>query len=50
MLIHLSKENNLPDLAKQTVYEILSNNNISSDSININVAPRDTPSKMFNIS
>lgn len=49
LLIHLSKENNFPELAYKTVSEELSKFNIL-DSINLNVAPRNDPSKMFKIS
>lgn len=48
LLIHLSKENNLPELALTTINEELSKNNINN--INIDVAPRYGPSKFFNVS
>lgn len=45
LLIHLSKENNFPELAYETVYQELSiKNNFS-----LNIAPRDNPSKLFNV-
>lgn len=49
LLIHLSKENNVPEIAYQTVVEKLKNSNCSLDNINLNIAPRDNPSKIFNI-
>ncbi len=45
MLIHLSKENNFPELAYQTVIEEFPKNN----NININIAPRNFPSKLYNV-
>lgn len=49
LLIHLSKENNVPEIAYETVLEKLKGANYSLDNINLNVAPRDNPSKVFNI-
>lgn len=49
LLIHLSKENNVPEIAYETVLEKLKNNNQSLENINLNIAPRDNPSKIFNI-
>lgn len=49
LLIHLSKENNVPEIAYETVIEKLKDNNYSLESINLNIAPRDNPSKIFNI-
>lgn len=49
LLIHLSKENNIPEIAYETVIEKLKNTNYSLDNFNLNVAPRDTPSKIFSI-
>lgn len=49
LLIHLSKENNVPEIAYQTVVEKLKNTNYSLDNINLNIAPRDNPSKIFNV-
>ena len=46
LLIHLSKENNVPEIAYQTVLETLQKNN---QEINLKVAPRDNPSPIFNI-
>ena len=46
LLIHLSKENNFPELAYKTVLsEVLDCKNID-----LNIAPRDFPSKMFEVS
>lgn len=49
LLIHLSKENNVPEIAYETVIEKLKNENCNLDNINLNIAPRDNPSKIFNI-
>lgn len=49
LLIHLSKENNVPEIAYETILEKLKNKNCSLDNINLNIAPRDNPSKIFNI-
>lgn len=49
LLIHLSKENNVPEIAYETVVEKLRCANCSLDNINLNVAPRDNPSKVFNV-
>ncbi|MGN1311318.1 MAG: hypothetical protein ACI4VP_06540 [Clostridia bacterium] len=49
LLIHLSKENNVPEIAYESVMEKLKNQDISLENINLNVAPRDNPSKIFNI-
>ncbi len=46
LLIHLSKENNFPELAYQTVVDEVSN----YQNININVAPRNKPSDFFEVS
>lgn len=45
LLIHLSKENNFPELAYETVIQELSN----SKDISLNIAPRDNPSKLYNV-
>ena len=45
LLIHLSKENNFPELAYKTVYNEITNCN----DFNLDIAPRDKPSKMFKI-
>lgn len=49
LLIHLSKENNVPEIAYETVVEKLKNRNCILDNIDLTVAPRDNPSKIFNI-
>ncbi|MGN1301057.1 MAG: MBL fold metallo-hydrolase, partial [Clostridia bacterium] len=49
LLIHLSKENNVPEIAYETVVEKLKCANCSLDNISLNIAPRDNPSKIFNI-
>jgi len=50
LLIHLSKENNFPELAYQTVVEELEKQKISKNALNLNVAPRDNPSNFFEVS
>lgn len=50
MLGHLSKENNFPELAYQTVIEELNNCNVDTSSLKISVANRYCPSKMIEIS
>lgn len=50
LLIHLSKENNFPELAYQTVIEELKKQNYSKNDIFFNVAPRDIPSNLFQVS
>ena len=47
LLIHLSKENNFPELAYKTVSEELEKNNINN--IKLNIAPRDNPSEIFQV-
>lgn len=50
MLGHLSKESNFPELAYQTVMdELLANSSFNSNSIGLNVASRDTSSKLITI-
>ncbi len=49
MLGHLSKENNFPELAYQTVAEELMKNNSDINSIRISVASRNEPGKIINI-
>ena len=49
ILGHLSKENNFPELAYQTVTEELIHNNIDTKEIKISVASRFTPSKIINV-
>ena len=50
MLGHLSKENNFPELAYKTVMEQIIENNFSEDSICLNIADRNAPSKIIKIS
>ena len=45
IIIHLSKENNFPELAYKTIYNEIKNCN---DFV-LEVAPRNNPSKMFNV-
>lgn len=49
MLGHLSKENNFPELAYQTVVEQLMENNADINTIKIGVASRSTPGKLIQI-
>ena len=49
MLGHLSKENNFPELAYQTVVEKLMQSNFDADSIRISVASRVEPSKIITV-
>lgn len=49
MLGHLSKENNFPELAYQTVAEELINQNKDMNTISLSVANRSMPSKIINI-
>lgn len=49
LLIHLSKENNFPELAYETVTQELQKQNFSENSISLNVAPRDLPSSLFQV-
>ena len=49
MLGHLSKENNFPELAYQTVLNELMDANIDTNTININVANRSNPTKLINL-
>ena len=46
LLIHLSKENNFPELAYKTVY----NEILNCKNLDLNIAPRDNPSKMYEVS
>lgn len=50
LLIHLSKENNIPEIALATIHEKLSTDPSLQKSLNVFVAPRDNPSTMFNVS
>lgn len=49
LLIHLSKENNIPELAYETVLEKIKNSNYNENCINLQIAPRDNPSQIFNV-
>ena len=49
LLIHLSKENNFPELAYKTVVEELQKQNLPENCISLNVAPRDLPSNLFQV-
>lgn len=49
LLIHLSKENNFPELAYKTVTEELHKQNLLESSLSLNVAPRDCPSQLFQV-
>ncbi len=49
MLGHLSRENNFPELAYQTVVDELCNNNFDENKISISVANRHMPSNIVNI-
>ena len=46
LLVHLSKESNFPELAYETVYNEISN----CKDFSLHVAPRDNPSKLFEVS
>ncbi len=46
LLIHLSKENNFPELA----YETIKNETLNCTNLSINIAPRDKPSELFEVS
>lgn len=50
MLGHLSKENNFPELAYQTVIEELISSNFDENSIRVSVANRNEPSKIVTVS
>lgn len=50
MLGHLSKENNFPELAYQTVVEELHNSNVDLDEFRLSVANRNNPSKIIKVS
>ena len=45
LLVHLSKESNFPELAYETVQNEISN----CKNLCLNVAPRDNPSKLFEV-
>lgn len=46
LLVHLSKENNFPELA----YETIRNETLNCSNLSIDIAPRDNPSKLFEVS
>lgn len=50
MLGHLSKENNFPELAYQTVIEELISSNFDENSIRVSVSNRNEPSKIVTVS
>ena len=50
MLGHLSKENNFPELAYQTVVEELQSSNVDINDLRLSVANRYNPSKIIKIS
>ena len=45
LLIHLSKENNFPELA----YETIKNETLNCANLSIDIAPRDKPTKLFEV-
>lgn len=45
LLVHLSKENNFPELA----YETIKNETLNCTNLSIDIAPRNTPSKLFEV-
>ena len=49
MLGHLSKENNFPELAYQTVAEEIMNNNSDINEIRLSIASRNEPGKLIKI-
>lgn len=49
MLGHLSKESNFPELAYKTVVDELISNNYNENSLSLNVASRDCPSKLIKL-
>lgn len=49
MLGHLSKENNFPELAYQTVVEELMSQNIDTNEISLSVANRNNPTKIIEL-
>ena len=49
MLGHLSKENNFPELAYQTVTEELMKNNVDLNKLKLSVASRYNPSKLIEL-
>ena len=49
LFVHLSKENNFPELAYETALEELRKTNYSENQINFNIAPRTKPSNFLDI-
>ena len=49
MLGHLSKENNFPELAYQTVINELNSNNVCMDNLCVSVASRDKPGVLISV-
>lgn len=49
LLIHLSKENNFPELAYKTVLDEIHKESLLEKPISLNVAPRDFPSSFFKV-
>ncbi len=45
LLVHLSKENNFPEL----VYETIKNETLNCTNLSIDIAPRDKPTKLFEV-
>ncbi len=45
LLVHLSKENNFPELA----YETIKNETLNCTNLSIDIAPRDRPTKLFEV-
>ena len=50
MLGHISKESNFPELAMQSVVSEITNAKCNLKDIEINVARREGPSKLFKVS
>jgi len=49
MLGHLSKENNFPELAYDTVVEVLNSNNINLSSLSLSIASRTEPGEFIEV-
>ena len=49
LLIHLSKENNMPEIAYQNVMEKLNSCNQNTENFHLSIAPRNNPSVIFDI-
>lgn len=45
LLVHLSKENNFPELA----YETIKSETLNCKNLSVDIAPRDNPSKLFDV-